>query len=145
MQSLIFILFLQAGAVNAETYSQTACPRVHPAKTVERLSQLEPDIRNDLLSIYRDMGERGSHLQLYDSPGRATAGYKTSRFDQAVLIKNVWYVQFEVANLGRRTLGYTVGADGHFSRSPIHYYGGPFCETLEAASKGVISAGSLNF
>jgi hypothetical protein len=59
-----------------------------------------------------------------------------------VLIKNVWYVQFEVSMFaGVRTMGYFRATDGQFHRLPALYLGGPKCETLRAIIEGVYNPG----
>lgn len=119
-----------------------ACPDVPAEAVIHRLSQLPPDIREDLLRNYKDMGERTSPLLQTDTPSAVESKYPTSRFVQAVLIKNVWYVQFKVSLFaGVRTLGYFRHPDGHYQISASNYYGGPACETLRAAIKGVYNPG----
>jgi len=91
------------------------------------------------------MGDRGSPLLQTDAPTILERDYPTSRFAQALLIKNMWFVQFEVAMTGMLTIGYIKGTDGKFTRSPSHYYNGPACETLKAAVNGVTTPGGFNF
>jgi hypothetical protein len=93
----------------------------------------------------KKMGDRGSPLLQTDAPTILERDYPTSRFAQALLIKNMWFVQFEVAMTGMLTIGYIKGTDGKFTRSPSHYYNGPACETLKAAVNGVTTPGGFNF
>jgi hypothetical protein len=144
LQSALFIaaavLLMAQPAYGASTSS---CVGIPATSTVQHLSGLAPNIRADLLGTFKDMGDRGSHLLQTDAPRGAEQHYPTTRFVQAVLIKNVWYVQFEVSMFGGvRTLGYDRGSDGRFYRSRSHYYGGPMCETLRAALSGVYNPGN---
>lgn len=133
------------------SHAQTipAGPDIRAARVVQRLADLPPQIRKDLISVYRDMADRGGPLLQTDAPTTAKRNYPTSRFFQALFINNEWYVQYELTHGGRRTLGYYLATDGgtekHFARAPWHYYGGPFCETLKAATSGFFTAGSINF
>ncbi len=62
------------------------------------------------------------------------------------MIKKIWYVQVEIAmTSGVRAMGYFSGSDGRFRRVLSRYYGGPACETLKAAVKGVYNPGVFNF
>ena len=144
------LLFLQvsagASAATAAGSPAHSCGKdVGANAVVERLADLPADIRGDLLLTFRGMGDRGAPLLQTDAPSIAEREYPTSRFAQALRIKNMWFVQFEVAMSGGRTIGYVQGTDGRFARSPSHYYGGPACETLKAAVNGVITPGGFNF
>jgi len=145
MRSIVLMILLQASAATSKPAAQPACPSVPATAVIDRLSDLPPDIRDNLISVYKDMGERNSPLLQTDARTEAERAYSTSRFFQAVLVKNEWFVQYELTFGGRRTLGYFRGSDGRFQRSPNHYFGGPFCETLEAAAHGVVTPGGLNF
>lgn len=146
MQKFMMILLLQAGAATAQAAMPQSCAtEVNATSVVEHLSELHPDIRNDLLFRFKDMGDRGSPLLQTDAPSVIESKYPTSRFAQAVLLRNVWFVQFEVAMTGMLTIGYVQGSDGRFTRAPSHYYGGPPCETLKAAFNGVVTPGGFNF
>ena len=147
MRSTLLILVLQVGATTAQAAPLQSCAKeVQASAVVERLSELPPDIRDDLIYRFRGMGDRGSPLLQTDAPSAVEMTYPTSRFAQALLIKNVWFVQFEVAMFsGVRTMGYLRGTDGRFTRSPSRYFGGPACETLKAAIAGVYTPGGFNF
>lgn len=144
MLTISLVLLLQANAATAQG-AQPACPDLPATVVVDRLSNLPSDIREDLTSIYKDMGDRDSPLLQTDAPTEAEREYPRSRFFQAVLIKNEWLVQYELTSGGRRTLGYIRGSNGRFQRFASHYFGGPFCETLTAALSGVSTPGGLNF
>jgi hypothetical protein len=142
----MLLVLLQVGAATAQAAPQQSCAKeVKAIAVVERLSELPADIRDDLIFRFKDMGDRGSPLLQTDAPTALERDLPTSRFAQALLIKNVWFVQFEVAMTGTRTMGYFRGTDGKFTRSPSHYYGGPACETLKAAVNGVTTPGGFNF
>ena len=145
VQRLFVFVLLQISAATAEAAPQSTCPDLPATAVVERLSDLPPAIREDLTSVYKDMGERESPLLQTDAPTAAEESYPTSRFFQAILIKNEWYVQYELTYGGRRTLSYIRGTNGQFQRFPGHYFGGPFCEVLKAALHGVVTPGGLNF
>ena len=146
MRKLILIVLLQVGAATAQAAPPLSCAKeVGATAVVERLSELSPDIRDDLIFRFKDMGDRGSPLLQTDAPTALERDLPTSRFAQALLIKNVWFVQFEVAMTGMLTMGYIKGSDGKFMRSPSHYYSGPACETLKAAVNGVTTPGGFNF
>jgi hypothetical protein len=147
MRKLLLVLLLQVDAASAHAALPQSCAKEVGAITVvERLSELPPDIREDLLFRFKDMGDRGSPLLQTDAPSAVEMTYPTSRFAQALLIKNAWFVQFEVSMFsGVRTIGYVRGSDGRFTRSPSRYFGGPACETLKAAVKGVYTPGGFNF
>lgn len=146
VRKVMLIMLLSVDAASAHAAPQQACANeVKAIAVVERLSELPRDILDDLLSRFKDMGDRGSPLLETDAPSVVESGYPASRFAQALLIKNVWFVQFEVAMGGVRTIGYVRGTDGRFQRSPSHYYGGPACETLKAAVNGVTTPGGFNF
>lgn len=147
MRKLMLIALLQSGASSAQPVLPQSCAKeVGATAVVERLSELPPDIRDDLLFRFKDMGDRGSPLLQTDAPSAVELSYPTSRFAQALLIKNVWFVQFEVSMFsGVRTVGYVRGSDGRFTRSPSRYFGGPACATLRAAVSGVYNPGLFNF
>jgi hypothetical protein len=145
MRILLFTVLLHIGATTAYAAPQPACSNIEATAVVERLSDLPEDIRIDLTSVYKDIGDRESPLLQTDAPTAAESNYPTSRFFQAVLMKDVWYVQYELTYGGRRTLGYFLGANGHFTKDPWHFFGGPYCETLRAAADGVGTPGGLNF
>ena len=140
------LALLQVGAATAQAAPQQSCAKeVKAVALVERLSELPADIRDDLMMMDKKMGDRGSPLLQTDAPTILERDYPTSRFAQALLIKNMWFVQFEVAMTGMLTIGYIKGTDGKFTRSPSHYYNGPACETLKAAVNGVTTPGGFNF
>lgn len=141
MRAASLALLLQAAAAPGPR-PQAPCANIPAAAVIERLSDLPTDIRQDLLQTYEDMEERGAPLLSTDSPTEGERKYPTSRFVQAVLIKNVWYVQFEVSMFaGVRTMGYVRASNGRFRRDPSRYYGGPACATLRAAIEGVYNPG----
>lgn len=145
MENILLATLLQVGAATAEAAPRLSCPNISATTVIERLSDLPPDIRSDLTSIYRDMGERSSPLLQTDAPSAVEKTYPTSRFFQAMFIKNFWLVQYELTYGGRRTLGYIRGTTGRYQRSPGHYFSGPFCATIEAVLNGVSTPGGLNF
>ena len=137
------IMALLASAATAHPTRRATCPDIRATMVVERLSGLPEDIRDNLLTAYRGIGDRGSELLATDAPSTAEMKYPTKRCFQAVLIKDVWYVQIEVAmTSGVRTIGFNGGTDGHFRFAPSVYYGGPACETPKAAINGVYNPGT---
>lgn len=146
IQLLMLIGLFQPSAAIAASAPRPICADILATAVVKRLSDLPREIRDDLHLNYKDMGEPGSPLLQTDAPTAAEVHYPTSRFVQGVLIKDVWYVQFEVSMFsGVRTIGYVRIDDGRFLRSPSHYYGGPSCETLKAAINGVYTPGGFNY
>ena len=105
-----------------------------------RLADIPPEIRDDLNSLTKGtVGDSGGPLLATDAPSAVERQYPTTRFYQAFLIKNQWFVQFEVAMFaGVRTMTYRRSKDNNrFYRSPWGYFGGPACESLNAALSGV--------
>ena len=125
--------------------SHVICSTIPATAVVSRLADLPPDVRRDITSVYKDMGDRGSVILQTDAPSPSELKLPTSRFYQAVLIKNEWFVQYERSHGGPTTLSYIRGTDGRFQRFPGHYFGGPYCEVLKAAVNGVVTPGGLNF
>ena len=141
MRTLTLVVALLAAAPSA---AQTipACPGIPVISSVDRFSGLPKDIQDDLAGNFRHMAKGGEPLLATDAPSSAEMNYPTSRFVRAVLIKNVWYVQMEIAMTeGVRTIGYHVGTTGHLERSASQYLGGPACETLRALTNRVYNPG----
>ena len=124
---------------------QRGCAHIPIAEVATRLSDLSPEIRTDLMASYKDMGDRNTPLLKTDAPTAREQGLATSRFIQAVRIKDEWFVQYEWTFGGRRTLGYFRGSNGHYQRAPYHYLSGPFCKTLQAIKDGIGNPGGLHF
>jgi len=138
------IMLVAAVLSNAPSDAQVmpACPGISIVSSVDQFSRLPKDIQDDLLANFDHMAKGGEPLLATDAPSSAEMNYPTSRFVHAVLIKNVWYVQMEIAMTeGVRTIGYHLGSTGHLERSASQYLGGPACETLRALTNRVYNPG----
>ena len=143
---LLLTLLLATGAAAPDTGPDRSCAReVRATATAFRLSELPPEIRDDLnLLLHNDIGDRGAPLLGTDAPRPAEQNFPTTRFFQALLVSGEWFVQFEVSMFaGVRTLGYVRGSDGRFRRWPMHDFGGPACETIRAVLRGVTTPGGF--
>lgn len=147
MRKLLLILLLQVTAATAQAAPQQSCAKeVGATEVAYRLSEVPKDILADLMLMDKNMGDQGSPLVQTDAPSAEQLKWPTSRFLQALLINRTWYVQVEVSMMsGVRTMGYSRGSDGRHQRLSSRYYGGPACETLRAAVKGVYNPGNFNF
>ena len=123
-----------------------SCPEIQADVRLDRLAGLPAEIRDDLkLITHNDMGDGGGPLLNTDAPTARDMKHPNTRFFQAMSRKGRWYVQFEVALSGVRTLSYAVGEAGRFYRVPSQYFGGPPCESLQAAMSGVLSLDSVKY
>lgn len=140
------MLLLSISAATLEAGPDTSCAReVRATAAVYRIADLPPSIRSDLLALARNsIGDPGSPLLNTDAPGPREAQFPRMRFYQAIRVRTEWFVQFEVAMLGMRTIGYIPDAEG-FHRFPLHYFGGSPCDTIKAILRGVTSPGGFNF
>lgn len=143
------IILLATGAAPAETDAQRACAQeIGATATAYRLADLPPDIRDDLARrrdmFGADMADSDAPLLQTDAPTAAERGHPTLRFAQAMLVRDRWFVQFEVSLFaGVRTLSYARQPDGRFGFTPVHYFGGPACASIKAALAGVTTPGGL--
>ena len=148
MNELFFTAILAAATPAAGPPPQPPCAgEVRAAAIVTRLSELPPDIRDDLQHLSQNaMGDRDSPLLQTDAPVGAERDFPQTRFVQALFVDGKWFVQFEVAMFsGVRTIGYVRDGKGDFHRSPSHYFGGPACASIKAALDGVTTPGGFNF
>lgn len=143
------MMLLAAGTVPVGTEAQRACAReVGASSTAYRLAELPPAIRDDLASRWdifgADLADSDAPLLQTDAPTAEERHYPTLRFAQAMLVRDRWFVQFEVSSFaGVRTISYVREAGGHFSLTPIHHFGGPACASIQAALAGVTTPGGL--
>lgn len=148
MSNVLLMLLFAVGATPLDANPDRSCAQeVRATATAYRLSELPTDIRDDLnLLLHNDIGDSGSPLLGTDAPGPEEQSFPTTRFFQALFVNGEWFVQFEVSMFaGVRTMGYVRGSDGRFRRYPLHYFGGPPCETIKAALAGVTTPGGFNF
>lgn len=116
--------------------------------TAYRLSELPQSIRDDVTSRREVFGEgladSDSPIRRTDAPSPAESEYPMARFVQAMLVRDIWFVQYEVALFsGVRTVSYRRKRDGQFDISPSHYFGGPACASIKAALAGVTTPGGF--
>ena len=142
MIALLALLQSVAGTEPTGTDAQRACAyEVGASATAFRLSELPQDVRDEmkrLKPLFGDMADSNAPLLQSDAPAAAERDYPTVRFAQAMLVKDRWFVQFEVSLFaGVRTTSFTRHSDGHFRFSPSHYFGGPACASIKAAVDGV--------
>jgi len=145
------MIALMIGAVTVPTDAVSSCAQeIHATATASRLSDLPPEIREDLARISNnEMAESGSHILQTDAPSKADAKLPTSRFMQAILVKDLpnakdtWFVSFEVSMSTPRTVSYYRDQWGRYNRVQMHNFGGPPCESIKAALKGVTSPGFI--
>lgn len=140
MPLALLAILVTAGMIDRP--AQAACVEQVPADAfVDDLSGLPETIRDDLtILVQAPMGARGGPLLQTDAPTAAERDDPLTRFYRAALVNGRWLVQFEVSLFsGVRTIVYTAGGDGRFHRDPWRYFGGPACESLNAALNGVTS------
>lgn len=144
--SLSAILFLTAFEAEPAAV-QTCAKEIRANSVVIDLADLPQEIREHLDTFDpKGMGERDSQLLKTDAPVRAERDHRQTRFAQALLVRDEWFVQFEVALFsGVRTIGYVRDGEGRFRPWPPHYFGGPPCESIKAALQGVTTPGGFNF
>lgn len=148
MLNVLVAVMLGSGVTPPTAETQGACAaEVHASTAVYRLRDLPPDIREDLLGTFSDMGEPDGPLLQTDAPTAAERNDPTSRFLQAIFVHDEWFVQYEVSGMhGPFTIGYRRGGnDGRFRRSASHYFAGPACASIKAALAGVTTPGGFNF
>lgn len=128
-----------------EANAGTCADEVRATATARRLSELPPEVRDDLMLLTENaMAEGGSPLLQTDAPTAAERDLATVRFAQGLLVGDKWFVQFEVSMFaGVRTVSYVRDQDGRFGRSPMHYFGGPACASIKAALNGVTTPGGF--
>lgn len=140
--SVSMLLAFGAGTI-AETAEQRSCAQeIGATASAYRLADLPQDIRDDLANrrdwLGEDMADSDAPLLQTDAPTAAERGYPTIRFAQAMLVGEIWFVQFEVSLFaGVRTISYIRQNDGRFHLTPLHYFNGPPCASIKAALAGV--------
>ncbi|WP_448662452.1 hypothetical protein ACG3SL_17570 [Sphingomonas sp. CJ20] len=139
--------FLLIAVQTAPVGSTGVCLKdVGAIATAERLAQLPSEIQEDLKLIsHNSMGDSDGPLLNTDSPSDRESKFPTARFLLGVQVKDKWYIQFEQAMSGVRTIGYRRDNMGKFYRAPWQYLGGPACETLRAMVSGVLGFGNVSF
>lgn len=127
--------------------AQTCAKEIRATSVASNLTDLPQEIREHLDDFDpKGMGERDAPLLKTDAPVGVERGHRQTRFVQAFLVKDEWFVQFEVAMFsGVRTIGYVRDSEGRFRPWPPHYFGGPPCESINAALQGVTTPGGFNF
>jgi hypothetical protein len=149
LDNALVTMLLAAAAAPVETEAQRICAQeVGATATAYRLAELPRDIRDDLASrremFGADMADSDAPLLRTDAPTAEESDYPTLRFAQAMLVRDRWFVQFEVSSFaGVRTISYLRQPDGRFSLTPSHYFGGPACPSLRAALAGVTTPGGF--
>jgi hypothetical protein len=149
MNGALVTMLLAAATASAETEAQRSCAQeVGATASAYRLTELPRDIRDDLASrrdmFGAEMADSDSPLLQTDAPTAEESDYPILRFAQAMLVRDRWFVQFEVSMFaGVRTISYLRQPDGRFSLTPSHYFGGPACASLRAALAGVTTPGGF--
>ena len=133
------------------TDEQRVCAReVGASDTAYRLAELPTDVREDLVRRRSDifggeqLADSDATLLNTDAPTAAERGHVVLRFAQAMRVRDIWFVQFEVSLLaGVRTISYVRHLDSRFNLSPLHRFVGPACASIKAALAGVTSPGGF--
>lgn len=121
-----------------ETSTSSCAKEVQATATAFRLPDLPPAIRADLaLQSSNALAESGTPLWKTDVINKADRRFAESRFVQALLVGKTWFVSYEGALMGPRTIGYNVKKDGRIHRFYGYKFSGPPCEAIKAALKGV--------
>ena len=113
------------------------------------IAVLPDDIREDLARRRNDIfgGERmadsDATLLRTDAPAATERNHVLLRFAQAMRVRDIWFVQYEVSLGGLRMISYVRHPDGRFNLSPAHHFGGPACASIKAALSGVRSPGGF--
>ena len=115
---------------------------------VHRLADLPPSVRDDLLSRIKAIGgnlaDSDVPILQTDAPGPKETSYAHERFEQAVLVGDIWFVQLRIAMTpGVNTLAYRRERDGKLTYLPNHNFGGPACASIKAALSGVTTVDGL--
>jgi len=136
------VLLYLAGVGHAQMDAQRSCAsQIRATATVTHLADLPQDIRNEmdrLKDLFGEMADSDAPLLQTDAPSAAERGYAQVRFAQAILVKDMWFVQYESAmTAGVRTASFSRHSDGHFNFDPSHYFGGAGCAAIKAALAGV--------
>jgi hypothetical protein len=123
--------------------AQQACAREVGASSIAvTLSDLPSDIRDEMSRLKPLLGEQladsDARLLETDAPSLADGGRVNVKFAQAMLVRDMWFVQFEVAMFaGVRTITFRREQHGQFAFVPWQYFGGPACASIKAALAGV--------
>jgi hypothetical protein len=132
------------GMASIEQGQALACAKeVQATAIASRMSQLPPEIRDDLMLMFKnDLADSGTPILQTHAPSEAERNLPTSRFVQALLVKDIWYVSYEVSMMGSRTIRFGLAQGGPddpkgFVRKQIYGFGGPPCEAIKASLKGV--------
>ena len=149
MNPALAMMLSAMAAPSAATDAQRACAReVGATAAAYRLPELPQEIREELhrrSDVFgAEMADKDAPLLQTDAPTAAERDHATIRFAQAMLVRDRWFVQFEVSLFaGVRTLSFLRRPDGRFSLTPTHYFGGPACASIKAALAGVTTPGGL--
>lgn len=150
MSSLLLALLLQLGASATQPDNLSACARdVQATDTATTLADLPADVRQELTRFEREfmrgrMADSHEPLLQTDAPGPEERNYPTVRFAHALLVRDQWFVQYEVALMaGVQTIDFYRGPNGRFQLSLSHFFGGPACASIKAALAGVRTPGGF--
>lgn len=129
-------------AFSPEIGPQSTCAREFQATaTAYRLSEVPQDIRGNFDTLEKLWGSKiadsDAPLLQTDAPGPAERDHATVRFAQALLVRDKWFVQFEVRlSSGVLTVAYSRDSEGRLRLSPP-LFSGPACASIRAALDGV--------
>ncbi len=140
-----------AAIIAAPDVPRPLCPELAGATTtVQRMSELPAEIREDLLTLTgNEIREANVPLLNTDAPTAMERNHATVRFVQAARFQRFWLVQFEVALFaGVRTVSYIRAGHGATDRGPYvrfdqHVFAGPACASIRAALEGVTTPGGF--
>jgi hypothetical protein len=142
---MLHILLAVTSVNHSQTNAQRACARqIHASATVTHLADLPQEVRDEmhrLKELFGGMADSDAPILQSDAPSAVEATYAQVRSAQAMLVKDVWFVQYEAAMFsGVRTVSFSRYSDGHYRWNPSHYFGGAACASIQAALAGVTTA-----
>src|SRR5690349_13473224 len=95
---LAIMLWAMASAPSDAEPSTACAEEAGAAERADRLSELPPEIRDDLKMLTKaEMADRDAPLLRTDAPAPSESGNATVRFARALRFRDTWLVQFETA------------------------------------------------
>lgn len=132
---------LMVGAALPGQPAPAACAReVNATATAFRLSELPPAIRSDLARLVEgEMADSGSVILQTDHRTAANTRLPRVRFLQAIFVRHIWYVSFEISMRAPYTLGYARMGSETSELTRVHSvsFTGPPCDAVKAGIRGV--------
>lgn len=150
MSGLVLGLLLQVVMPASPRDIQAACAREIQATAVAtKLADLPGGVRAELARFERDfmretMADSDGQLLQTDAPSAVERDYPRARFAQALLVRDQWFVQYEVSMMaGVQTVDFRRDRNGNFHLSLEHFLSGPPCASIKAALAGVRAPGGF--